>query len=152
MLRNQHSILAIALAGLFAFACTTINAYGQQSGQRVFANSSVEPAIDSSTGGTEYLLTPIKAPFPSKANPVATAPLYLPLYPLSSTIAADDLDCQPTNCDHANVLPFPNSDYGLASAQLRGLQWRPTMLVGKRPRSPGRSRQYGEETSTLPGR
>ena len=37
---------------------------------------------------------------------------------MSSAIAADDLDCQPTNCDHANVLPFPNPDYGLASAQV----------------------------------
>jgi hypothetical protein len=26
------------------------------------------------------------------------------------------LNCQPTNCDHANVLPFPNSDYGALAA------------------------------------
>lgn len=63
------------------------------------------------TGNTVYLLTPIKAPFPSKANQAATAPLYLPLYPVSSTVAADDLDCQPTNCDHANVLPFADPGF-----------------------------------------
>jgi hypothetical protein len=91
--------------------CTTINAHGQNSGQRVYANQSVEPAVDSSTGTTVYLKTPIKAPFPSNANPVATAPLYLPLYPTSSTVVADDLNCQPTNCDHANVLPFPDPGY-----------------------------------------
>jgi hypothetical protein len=42
---------------------------------------------------------------------VATAPLYLPLYPFSSTVVADDLNCQPTNCDHVNVLPFPSAAY-----------------------------------------
>lgn len=117
MLRIRRSIHAFALAVLFAFTCTTINAFGQYSGQRVFGNSSVEPAIDSSTGGTVYLLTPTKSPFPSKTSPVATAPLYLPLYPLASSIPADDLNCQPTNCDHANVLPFANTDYGVASTQ-----------------------------------
>lgn len=111
-LKRSFPVLAITLTALFAFACTTINAYGQESGQRTFGQASVEPAIDSSTGGTVYLLTPIKAPFPSKANPIATAPLYLPLYPLTSTVIADDLNCQPTNCDHVNVLPFPSPVYG----------------------------------------
>jgi hypothetical protein len=112
MLQKRRLAGAIAFIGLFAFASTTINANGQESGQRTFAQASVEPAIDYSTGSTIYLLTPIKAPFPAKANTVATAPLYLPLYPLSSTVVADDLNCQPTNCDHANVLPFPSPDYG----------------------------------------
>ena len=72
----------------------------------------MEPAIDYSDGSTVYLLTPDKAPFPSRANPIATAPLYLPLYPLNSTVPAAGLNCQPNNCDHVNVLPFPNPDYG----------------------------------------
>ena len=72
----------------------------------------MEPAIDYSDGSTVYLLTPDKAPFPSKANPIATASLYLPLYPLNSTVPAARLNCQPNNCDHVNVLPFPNPDYG----------------------------------------
>jgi len=72
----------------------------------------VEPAIDYSDGSTVYLLTPDKAPFPSRANPIATAPLYLPLYPLNSTVPAAGLNCQPNNCDHVNVLPFPNADHG----------------------------------------
>ena len=72
----------------------------------------MEPAIDYSDGSTVYLLTPDKAPFPSRANPIATAPLYLPLYPLNSTVPAARLNCQPNNCDHVNVLPFPNADHG----------------------------------------
>ncbi len=109
---RRFPLLAIALVGLVALLCTANNAVGQESGQRNFAKVSVEPAIDLTTGSTVYLLTPINAPFPSKANPVATAPLYLPLYPLTSTVSADDLNCQPTNCDHVNVLPFPQPDYG----------------------------------------
>ena len=102
---------AAALVVLVAGLCVTSRAAGSDSGQRNFAQVSVEPAIDSSTGDAVYLLTPIKAPFPSKANPVATAPLYLPLYPLNSTVPAVDLNCQPDNCDHVNVLPFHFSGY-----------------------------------------
>lgn len=107
---RKHVVVAIALA--VAFASANLNAYGQESGQRNYSGVSVEPAIDYSTGSAIYLLTPVGAPFPSKANTIARAPLYLPLYPLSSTVAADELNCQPTNCDHANVLPFPSPDYG----------------------------------------
>ena len=82
-----------------------------QSGQRNYGKVSVEPAVDYSTGNTVYLLTPEKAPFPSKANPKATAPLYLIVYPPSSTVSASDLNCQPDNCDHVNVLPFPSPVY-----------------------------------------
>ena len=112
MFPHRRFVVAVAVAGAIAFASANLNLYGQESGQRNFAQVSVEPAIDYSTGSAVYLLTPVKAPFPSKANPIARAPLYLPLYPLSSAVAAADLNCQPTNCDHANVLPFPSPDYG----------------------------------------
>jgi hypothetical protein len=103
-----------AAAFVVAAACLCVSSKAEvaDSGQRNFAQVSVEPAVDSSTGDAVYLLTPIKAPFPSKANTVATAPLYLTLYPLSSTVPAAELNCQPTNCDHVNVLPFPSVDYG----------------------------------------
>src|SRR6266581_9415284 len=113
MFRNRRfPFFTAALVVLVACTCVTSKAVASESGQRNFAQVSVEPAIDNSTGNGVYLLTPIKAPFPSKANTVATAPLYLPLYPLTSTVVADDLNCQPNNCDHANVLPFPRPDYG----------------------------------------
>jgi hypothetical protein len=104
--------MAAALIGAVACLCVVSTATTFDSGQRTFGQVSVEPAIDSANGNPVYLLTPIKAPFPSKANPVATAPLYLPLYPMSSSVPAFELNCQPTNCDHANVLPFPSVDYG----------------------------------------
>jgi hypothetical protein len=113
MLRShQFPRLAIILVGLAAYLCAPNHAFSQESGQRTFGQASVEPAFNAANGNTLYLLTPDKAPLPSKANPVATAPLYLVVYPVSSTIPANELNCQPTNCDHANVLPFPSVDYG----------------------------------------
>jgi hypothetical protein len=113
MFRNRRfPFLAMSLTGLIACFCVTSQAYAADSGQRVYAQQSVEPATDNVTGGTVYIKTPIKAPFPSNANPRATAPLYLVLYPLTSTVPAYSLNCQPNNCDHVNVLPFASTDYG----------------------------------------
>ena len=81
------------------------------SGQRAIGKATVEPAVDDSNGSTVYLLTPDKVPLPSQSNPRASAPLYLVMYPTTSTINAPTLNCQPNNCDHANVLPFPTLGY-----------------------------------------
>lgn len=116
MLENRNlrfRFLALVLAGSVACLSAASEAFGAESGQRNFAQVSVEPAVNSANGATVYLLTPVKAPFPSKANPThATAPLYLTLYPLTSTVSDSELNCQPSNCDHANVLPFASADYG----------------------------------------
>ena len=94
-------ILLVCLAG---------SASGQTiwySGQRAFGNATVEPAIDSATGNEIFLLTPGGAPSPSKAAQRAQAPLYLVLYPEASSIDANTLNCQPTNCDHAQTFAYP---------------------------------------------
>ena len=109
---NRLVSIACLWVAVFAFLSLSTPAYAQESGQRAFGQSTVEPAVDYANGNTIYLLTPDKSPFPSKANPIATAPLYLPLYPLNSTLNADDFNCLPSNCDHVNVLPFPSADYG----------------------------------------
>lgn len=82
-----------------------------QSGQTAFGQATVEPAVNDADGSTVYLLTPSKAPFPSMSNPRAAAPLYLPAYPSNSTINPATLNCQPHNCDHVAVLPFPAPGY-----------------------------------------
>jgi hypothetical protein len=87
-----------------------------QSGEVTLGNSTIEPAIDDTTGNPIFFLQPKGAPFPVNANAHAIAPLYAVVYPVQSTIPADSLNCQPTNCDHLNVLPFPDTDYGLATA------------------------------------
>jgi hypothetical protein len=113
MFRNHRfPLFAITLVGLVTYLCAANHAFSQESGQRAFGQVSVEPALDTANGNTVYLLTPDKAPLPSKSSPVAAAPLYLAVYPVSSTVPANELNCQPSNCDHVNVLPFPSADYG----------------------------------------
>ncbi len=102
------AVAALAAASL----CPSSQAQTVPSGQRANGQYEVEPAFNDSTGNAIYLLSPLKNPTPSRANPTATAPFFEVLYPLSSTIPASDLNCQPTNCDHGNVLPFPDTDYG----------------------------------------
>ncbi len=75
-------------------------------GQRAFGQLTVEPAVDLSTGTEVFLLTPNKAPFPSKPPDAAQAPLYLVAYPTTSTIT-DRLNCTPTTCDHVQRVPAP---------------------------------------------
>ena len=113
-MKSIASSTAFCAAALVVAACLCfpVKADTVESGQRVLAQTSIEPAFDASTGSPIYLLTPLKSPFPSKSNPRAAAPLYLVTYPLSSTLPAAEFNCQPNNCDHVNVLPFPDVDYG----------------------------------------
>jgi hypothetical protein len=94
--------LAATMSPLSASAGST------PSGQVAFGQSTVEPAINDANGSTVFLLTPNNAPFPSKANAQhAVAPLYLPVYPVGSTIDPSTLNCLPTNCDHVNSFFYP---------------------------------------------
>lgn len=100
----RHKLFPLLICLTLALALTpSAKADPGPSGQVTFGQASVEPAYDDMTGGLIYLLTPIHAPFPSKANPIATAPMYLPMYPVNSTVSP--LNCLPTNCDHVQVLP-----------------------------------------------
>lgn len=81
------------------------------SGQRSVGTATVEPAVDDSNGSAVYLLTPDNVPLPSQSNPTASAPMYLVMYPTTSTIDAATLNCQPNNCNHVQVLPFPAAGY-----------------------------------------
>ena len=110
---NRRSLCAATLvaAGIILFSHAAL----AQSGEVVLGKSSIEPALDDSTGNVVFMLETQKTPSPVKANQHAVAPLYAVVYPVQSTVPADSLNCQPTNCDHLNVLPFPDPDYGLAS-------------------------------------
>jgi hypothetical protein len=89
------------------------------SGQHNFAQQSVEPAYDNTTGALIFLKTPIHVAVPVHSNPKAWAPMYLPMYPTGTTISP--LNCTPQNCDHVNVLP-PDlvSAFGLSSVYPTG--------------------------------
>ncbi len=113
MLKWSRRVLAVGVAaGLAALVPTaSAQAPGPFSGQTAFGQSTVEPAINDANGSTVFLLTPGKVPFPSVSNPKASAPMFIPMYPATSTIDPATLNCQPHNCDHLNVLPFPAPGY-----------------------------------------
>ena len=123
------SLRSFLLAALWCLA----GAAFAQSGETGFGRAVVEPALDYATGNTIFLLTPSKAPLPAKANAAAVAPLYLVAYPAGSTLSPTLLNCQPHNCDHVNVLPFPAPGYpnGGASCTDWGLPAnRCALLIG----------------------
>lgn len=103
-----------------AIVTASIPAAAADSGETAIGQSTVEAAFDDSNGSVVYLLTPSKAPLPSKANSQATAPLYIVAYPLNSAVPSGELNCQPTNCDHLNVLPFNDPDYDSDAAAQNG--------------------------------
>ncbi|HEY2468836.1 MAG TPA: hypothetical protein VGI45_13485 [Terracidiphilus sp.] len=100
---------------LAATAILGVSAALAQSGGVTLGNSIIEPAFDDMTGTPVFIHETQKSPFPVKSNPRAAAPIYAVEYPVQSSIPAAEMDCQPTNCDHDNVIPFPDMNYGLAS-------------------------------------
>jgi hypothetical protein len=105
----RHMAIAVAAVALALAAVGPVSADSWYSGQRSFGGTalspaaSVEPAVNMADGSQIFLLTPTGAQ--THANARAHAPLYLVLYPGVSTIPASTLNCQPTNCDHANTFP-----------------------------------------------
>jgi len=77
-------------------------------GERIVGNAAIEPAYDADSGELMYLLTPIKAPLPSRANSHAVSPLYLVEYPAGSAAAeGGHFNCEgvPGNCpDHDGLV------------------------------------------------
>lgn len=117
-MKTHHSALhrsccALAMASFLVFWAASAQSQGSGpfSGQRIFGQSEVEPAVNNANGDTVFLITPLHPPFPSNSNPRASAPMYIPMYPADSTINPAILNCQPHNCDHLNVLPFPAPGY-----------------------------------------
>jgi hypothetical protein len=101
---NRHlfiAALAAAVAGLSIFPWTA--AAQTPSGQVAFGQSTIEPAYDDMTGDLIFLLTPNHTPLNVNSNPQSWAPIYLPMYPVGTTVGP--LNCIPQNCDHLQVLP-----------------------------------------------
>ena len=102
---RRGPLLALVAAGLLvALTGGPALGSGEPSGERILGQSAIEPAYDDTTGNLTYLLTPIKSPFPTHTNWHSVAPLYLVIYPASSTVPASfNLNCEgvPGNCpDH----------------------------------------------------
>ena len=105
-----RTLLSFVLAALTLVASSSIAAAASvPSGERVFHNSTLEPAYNAANEGQiGYLLTPSKAPM--KAPPVAWAPIYVPVYPVGTT-AATTLSCM-----HTPVENCPSHGDGVAGA------------------------------------
>lgn len=120
MIAAIHRAFALIAAAVFATflvapklaAVQEVTEPPYYSGQVSVPQGDVEPAIDYQTGNIVFLMSPAKVPLPTHANSKAQAPLFMVLYPATSNIPADHFVCQPENCAHFNVLPFPDPNYG----------------------------------------
>jgi hypothetical protein len=102
--RARGAILVSALSlALPLVAAGSSSSAALPSGERQVGKSAVEPAYNADTGNILYLLTPEKAPFPSKANSHAVSPLYLVEYPPGTP---GTFNCMgvPGNCPDHNGL------------------------------------------------
>ena len=130
VLRRSLPLLAAAVASLLA--AVPVSATAAPSGERFVGNvgqghgAAIEPAYDYNTGSLTYILTPTGAPFPSKANSHAVAPLYIVVYP--SSYPGWTLSCMgvPGNCpDHDGLIAGAATTiepgvYGTDPAQVPG--------------------------------
>lgn len=109
--------LAAVLASASAPVVASANTLPWYSGMRAFGQSTVEPAVNDANGSETFLLTPNNAPSNANADH-ASAPLYLVLYPNTSTVSASVLNCTPTNCNHAQIPGIKGHDHlvGIASS------------------------------------
>ena len=99
------------------------------SGMRALGQTTIEPAVDYANGSETFLLTPNTGPFcggpPTCTSPQppfssVSAPLYLVLYPDSSTVPASSLNCTPTNCNHAQIPGMKGHDHLVGLARTGG--------------------------------
>ena len=94
-------VLAIAIVPVVLGAPTARAGGSLPTGEMRVGQTTVEPAYNDVNGNIVYILTPDHAPFPVVSNPIASAPLYIVVYPGGSQ--ADNLNCMgvPGNCpDH----------------------------------------------------
>ncbi len=94
-----------APTAMAAAAASFAPASEMPTGERIFGQVAIEPAYNADSGELMYLLTPIHAPLPSKANAHAVSPLYLVEYPADADVGV--LNCMgvPGNCpDHDGLV------------------------------------------------
>jgi hypothetical protein len=91
----MRSRFCLILGSALVALCTrTVVAGPPPSGERQLGRTIIEPAYDDATGKLIYLNTPMGAPFPSKSNPHAWAPLYLIVYPSAAADFVGTMNCQ----------------------------------------------------------
>src|SRR5712691_12646752 len=112
MSKHISVLIVVALCALAA-GVVLASASSGPSGERIVGGTGVggvggtvvEPVYDDITGAIRYVSTPRGAPDPVKSNPIASAPFYLPVYPVGSSVPVsftlNCLDVPAENCpDH----------------------------------------------------
>jgi hypothetical protein len=112
----RRRLIALAVVGAFAVAVglATALADGVPSGERILGGPGfgsgnpviqnghpvggtvIEPVYDN--GAISYISTPARTPDPVKSNPIAAAPIYLPVYPAGGSYTG------PLLCNHQNMV------------------------------------------------
>lgn len=83
----------VAYSGNISLKAATPAPPSIPSGERQLGQSFIEPAYNADSGKLIYLLTPLGAPFFSKANFHAVSPLYLVVYPHSAAGSVGTMNC-----------------------------------------------------------
>ncbi len=101
---RRRLVLLFAVAAMVLLAnLPSAGAASTPTGERSFGRASVEPAYNAANEGQlGFLLTPTKAPDPVKSNPRSWAPIYLPVYPTTTTVTTT------LNCMHVPVENCPS--------------------------------------------
>jgi hypothetical protein len=120
-MRRRFSLLVVAASfALVAFAAVPGVADSIPSGQRMLGQTMLEPVYnDENAGEIGYIKQPMNAPQPVNANPVAWAPFYLVVYPVTSTVATTTLLCEHLPVD--NCPTHGNNIANLAVAREPGV-------------------------------
>ena len=106
------ALLGAAVAMLYSPIAALAQTDQLFSGEVVQGYSTIGPVFDSATGETIFVRQALGAPMPVKSNAHSMSPVYVVVYPTDSHLPASSMQCQPSNCEHLNVLPFPDPDYG----------------------------------------
>jgi hypothetical protein len=102
MTRRIVLLVAVAATALLV-NMSVAGADSTPTGERVFHQASIEPAYDAANAGQlGFLLTPTHVPDPVKASPQSWKPIYLPVYPTTTTVTTT------LNCMHVPVENCPS--------------------------------------------
>jgi hypothetical protein len=109
MLARTSLLLVVVAALVVVVAAPSATADSLPTGERSFHQSTLEPFYNAEQAGQiGFLLTPNKAPM--RANPAAWSPLYIVVYPTSTTVSAT------LNCMHMPVENCPSHGDEVAAA------------------------------------
>jgi len=109
--RRMPAILAVAVVALAPMGATAASASSTPSGEVVVGKTVIEPVYDDMSDAIKYVSTPMGAPNPVKSNPISWAPMYIPVYPVGSTVGT-------LLCQHSPFENCPDHGPGVAGGAM----------------------------------